>query len=55
MKHLLLPLMSAFVLPITVKSEVSEEIQKQFPKDTKPSRPQTKKRYEKVLEVNPSV
>lgn len=32
-----------------------EEIQKQFPKDTKSSRPQTKKRYEKVLEVNPSV
>ncbi len=32
-----------------------EEIQKQFPKDTKSSRPQIKKRYEKVLEVNPSV
>ena len=32
-----------------------EEIQKQFPKDTKSSRPQTKKRYEKVLEVNPSI
>ena len=32
-----------------------EEIQKQFPKDTKLSRPHTKKRHEKVLEVNPSV
>ncbi len=28
MKHLLLPLISAFVLPITVKAEVSEEIHK---------------------------
>ena len=32
-----------------------EKIQKEFLKDTKSSRPQTKKRYEKVLEVNPSV
>ena len=32
-----------------------EEIQKKFPKDTKSSRPLIKKRYEKVLEVNPSV
>ena len=28
MKHLLLPLVSAFVLPLTVKAEVSEEIHK---------------------------
>ena len=28
MKHLLLPLVSAFVLPITVNAEVSEEIHK---------------------------
>jgi len=28
MKHILLPLISAFVLPITVKAEVSEEIHK---------------------------
>ena len=32
-----------------------EEIQKKFPKDTKSSRPLIKKRYEKVLEVNPSI
>ena len=32
-----------------------EEIQKQFPKDTKSSRIPIKKRYEKVLEVNPSI
>ena len=32
-----------------------EEIQKTFPKDTKSSRSLIKKRYEKVLEVNPSV
>jgi len=32
-----------------------EEIQKQFPKDTKSSRTYKQKRYEKVLEVNPSV
>ena len=32
-----------------------EEIQKQFPKDTKLSRTPIKKRYEKVLEVNPCI
>ena len=32
-----------------------EEIQKNFPKDTKSSRTYKQKRYEKVLEVNPSI
>ena len=32
-----------------------EDIQKKFPKDTKSSLTPIKKRYEKVLEVNPSI